>query len=252
MDIGLYAAVLWRFRWIVLLGMLLALLLTVLSVARFTSEGLQYRKAETWQAQTTLLLTQPGFPEGRALFPNRETEPGTEQERSKYSYTDPSRFASLTALYSQFAQSDEVRALVRREGAPVGSLVSAAPVIPPGSNAYTLLPVIALFGTGQSRSDALETTRLGSKAFMAFLDRKAREAEIPESQRVQVDVLAQPREAAVIEPRKKTLPIVVFLTVLTGTVGLVFVLENLRSRVRPVPDAAPGESAAVTDTRRSA
>ena len=78
---------------------------------------------------------------------------------------------------------------------------------------------------------------------MAFLDRKAREAEIPESQRVQVDVLAQPRGAVVIEPRKKTLPIVAFLTVITGTIGLVFVLENLRSRVRPVPDAAAGESA---------
>ena len=86
---------------------------------------------------------------------------------------------------------------------------------------------------------------------MAFLDRKAREAEIPDSQRVQVEVLARPRGAVVIEPRKKTLPIVVFLTVLTGTVGLVFVLENLRSRVRPVPDAASGESA-VTDARRSA
>ena len=176
----------------------------------------------------------------------------TKGERSKYSYSDPGRFASLTALYSQFAQSDEVRALVRREGAPLGSSVSAAPVIPEGSSAYTLLPVIALFGTAQSRSDAVETTRLGTEAFMAFLDRKAREAEIPDSQRVQVDVLARPRGAVVVEPRKKTLPIVVFLTVLTGTVGLVFVLENLRSRVRPVPDVASGESAAVTDARRTA
>lgn len=247
MDLGLYASVLWRFRWIVVLGTLLAVVLTVLTVAKVTSDGLAYRKAETWQAQTTLLLTQPGFPEGRALFPN--TEKG---ERSKYSYSDPGRFASLTALYSQFAQSDEVRALVRREGAPPGSSVSAAPVIPEGSSAYTLLPVIALFGNAQSRSDAVETTRLGTEAFMAFLDRKAREAEIPESQRVQVDVLAQPRGAVVVEPRKKTLPIVVFLTMITGTVGLVFVLENLRSRVRPVPDVAPGESASVTDARRTA
>ena len=80
---------------------------TVLSVAKVTSDGLEYRKAQTWQAQTTLLLTQPGFPEGRALFPNAEEE----GVRSKYSYTDPGRFTSLTALYSQFAQSDEVRAL---------------------------------------------------------------------------------------------------------------------------------------------
>ena len=248
MDLGLYATVLWRFRWIVVLGTLLAVALTVLTVAKVTSDGLAYRKAETWQAQTTLLLTQPGFPEGRALFPNSKTQ----GERSKYSYSDPTRFASLTALYSQFAQSDEVRALVRREGSPPGSSVSAAPVIPPGSSAYTLLPVIALFGTAQSRSDAVETTRLASDAFMAFLDRKAREAEIPESQRVQVEVLAQPRGAVVVEPRKKTLPIVVLLTVLTGTMCLVFVLENLRSRVRPVPDVAPGESASVTDARRTA
>src|SRR5215204_2210079 len=248
MDLGLYASVLWRFRWIVILGTLLAILLTVLSVAKITSNGLEYRKAQTWQAQTTLLLTQPGFPEGRALFPNAEKE----GVRSKYSYTDPGRFTSLTALYSQFAQSDEVRALVRREGAPRGSSVSAAPVIPPGSNPYALMPVIALFGQAQSRSDAVVTTLVGTDAFMAFLERKAREAEIPESQRVQVDVLAQPRGAVVIEPRKKTLPIVVFLTVITGTIGLVFVLENLRSRVRPVPDAAAGESAAVTDARRTA
>ena len=85
---------------------------------------------------------------------------------------------------------------------------------------------------------------------MAFLDRKrarrrSRRASASKS------TYSQQRGAVVIEPRK-TLPIVVFLTVITGTVGLVFVLENLRSRVRPVPDAAPGESAAVTDTRRTA
>ena len=160
--------------------------------------GLEYRKAQTWQAQTTLLLTQPGFPEGRALFPNSETQ----GERSKYSYSDPSRFVSLTGLYSQFAQSDEVRALVRREGAPRGSTVSAAPVdaarVPtpccPSSHCLAQLNRVVM----QSR-------RLGSEreAFMQFLDRKTREAEIPKSQRVQVDVLAQPRGAVVDRAAKE-------------------------------------------------
>jgi hypothetical protein len=248
MDLALYGSVLWRFRLIVFLGVLLAVALTVLSVAKVTSSGLEYREHETWQAESTLLLTQPGFPEGRALFPNPEAN----GPQSKYSYADAGRFASLTALYSQFAQSDEVRALVRREGAPPGSSVSAAPVIPAGSNAYTLLPVIALFGTGQSRGAAVETAQLGTQAFIGFLERNQREAEIPDSQRVHVEVLARPREAVVIEPRKKTLPIVVFLTVLTGTVSLAFLLENLRSRVRPVPDVASRESTAVTDARRTA
>ena len=198
MDLGLYASVLWRFRWIVILGMLLAVVLTVLSVAKVTSDGLEYRKAETWQAQTTLLLTQPGFPEGRALFPNSETQ----GERSKYSYSDPNRFVSLTALYSQFAQSDEVRAFVRREGAPPGSTVSAAPVIPKARVHTPCCP--SSHCLAQLNRVVMQSRRRGSEPGLhAFLDRKTREAEIPESQRVQVDVLAQPRGAVVDRAAKE-------------------------------------------------
>ena len=139
MDLGLYASVLWRFRWIVVLGTLLAVSLTVLSVAKVTSNGLTYQGRRRGRPRR-LLLTQPGFPEGRALFPDPEKE-GSAQVLLH----DPGRFASLTALYSQFAQSDEVRALVRREGASriVGF---GSPGDPGSSNPYALLPVIALFG----------------------------------------------------------------------------------------------------------
>lgn len=249
MDLPLYGRVLWRFRWIVVIGVFLAVFLAVLSIAKITPKGLEYRKNEVWQAQASLLLTQPGFPEGRALFP----DPRSDRSRSNFSYADATRFASLTALYSQFAQSDEVNALMKREGAPPGSTVSAAPLIPPGANAYTVLPVISLFGNAYTARDALKTARLGTQAFIQFLERNQREARIPQSQRVHVEVLARPREAAVLEPRKKTLPIVILLTVLTATVSLAFVLENVRPRARPVPEvASPGDSAAVADARRTA
>ncbi len=70
MDLALYGRVLWRFKWLVLLGLLLALALTVFSVAKVDGKGhLQYRKQEVWQGEADVLLTQGGFPEGRALFP---------------------------------------------------------------------------------------------------------------------------------------------------------------------------------------
>lgn len=232
-----------------LTGVFLAVFLATLSVAKITPKGLEYRKNEVWKAEARLLLTQPGFPEGRALFP----DPTKSTSRSKFSYADATRFASLTALYSQFAESDEVNALVRREGAPPGSAVSATPLIPAGANAYTVLPVISLFGAAYTAGDAIETARLGTRAFIEFLERNQREAAIPRSDRVQVKVIGRPREASVAEPRKKTLPIVILLTVLTATVSLAFVLENVRPRVRPVPDvASPGDSAAVADARRTA
>ena len=40
--------------------------------------------------------------------------------------------------------------------------------------------------------------------------------------------------AALVAPRKLTRPIFIFLAVMIAALGLAFVLENLRPRVRPV------------------
>jgi hypothetical protein len=54
--------------------------------------------------------------------------------------------------------------------------------------------------------------------------------------RVRVEVVRQPQVPTLLVPRKKTRPIIVFLTVAIATFGLAFILENLRPRVRVVPD----------------
>ena len=51
----------------------------------------------------------------------------------------------------------------------------------------------------------------------------------------------------VVEPRKKTLAVVVFVALMVATVGLAFILENLRPRVRAVAPAAPAFRADVDD-----
>ncbi len=43
----------------------------------------------------------------------------------------------------------------------------------------------------------------------------------------------RPRGAEIFRPRSKTMPIVIFLAVMFATVGLAFLLENLRPRARP-------------------
>ena len=52
--------------------------------------------------------------------------------------------------------------------------------------------------------------------------------------------------------RSKTLPGVIFITVMAATFGLVFVLENLRPRVRTIPQADTAENAPATTPRLSA
>ena len=47
----------------------------------------------------------------------------------------------------------------------------------------------------------------------------------------------RPRGAEIFQPRSKTMPIVIFLAVMFATVGLAFLLENLR------PPCAAGRAA---------
>jgi capsular polysaccharide biosynthesis protein len=49
-------------------------------------------------------------------------------------------------------------------------------------------------------------------------------------------VITKADPPVLVKGRSKTLPVVVFVTVLLGVVGLVFMLENLRPRIRPVDD----------------
>ena len=61
----------------------------------------------------------------------------------------------------------------------------------------------------------------------------------------------RPRGAEIFQPRSKTMPIVIFLAVMFATVGLAFLLENLRP---PCASARAGRGRAPTSTaqRRTA
>jgi hypothetical protein len=232
MDISLYGRVLWRFRWLVAFGLLLATVLAVLSVAKVSQTGLTYRKPELWQSSSTVLLTQKGFPWGYSSLP--PSQQGSSQ------FGGPSWLAGLTELYAQFANSDQVRAQMLRDGASPTWKLTAAPVIPSGSS--SALPVVQLVGLAFSPKDAVRATLVGRSAFMQYVKGQQGLAAIPNSDRVDLQVLQNTTPPIVIQPRKKTLPIVIFVAVMTATIGLAFILENARPRVTPVTTLPAPES----------
>ncbi len=227
MDLSLYGRVIWRFRWLVAFGLILAILLSVLSIAKVSSHGLSYRKQEVWQSSTTVLLTQRGFPWGRAVVP--PTAAGATG--------GPGWLSGLTELYAQFANSDRVKSLMLRDGASKNWSVTAAPVIPSGSS--SALPVIALAGLAYTPGGAVQATIVGRTAFLQYVKSQQAQAAIPNSERVDLQVLQNVTPPVVVQPRKKTLPIVIFLAVISAAIGLAFILENARPRVKPVALAAP-------------
>jgi hypothetical protein len=228
MDLALHARVMWRFRLVIVAGLALAASLSILTVFKVRFDGatprVTYRQQEVWQGYTTLLVTPKGFPYGRTNIDENE---------------DPSRYGSLAVIYARLATSDPVRRIMVRNGPIRGlidaSFVSATPMNPQGPP----LPMITVSGTGPTAAAAGKLATRTAAAFLTYLSRQQEENAIPPDRRVRVEIVNRHQVPLLLEGRTKTLPIVIFLTVMLAAVGLAFILENLRPRVAAVPVAEP-------------
>jgi hypothetical protein len=254
MNLQLYMRVLWRFRLIVAVGVVLGAILAFLSYAKpsfhGTSASLEYRTNEFWEGDTILLVSQHGFPWGRSTLPFQSENVGG-QETAVPEFADPSRLSSLALLYAQLANSDQVRLLMLKQG-PIRGKVVATPILasPDGSNGN--LPMINIAATSTSPTEAKSLSWRAATAVRTFLKQQQDAAKIPPSQRIIVETVQQPLQATLVRPRKMTLPIMIFGTILLASCGLALVLENLRPRLRVAPPVGAGGSRAPRDVRKSA
>ena len=244
MDFQLYARVLWRFRLLVLLGLILALSLATASFVRIGPSGVKYRETELWSSTTRVLITQEGFPEGRLYgqTPSAAAEP-------QASLVDPGRFNNLAVLYSELATSDQVRGLMRRDG-PLRGRVIATPVVA-GGEFRTQLPMIDLTAISTSPRGAILLARRAAAALKTYIRDEQSASNVPETDRAIIAPVVRPATAEIFRPRSKTMPIVVFLAVMVLTVGLALLLENLRPR-GPGANAATEPELSRQPTRRTA
>lgn len=250
MDLRLFGRVLRRFKYVVSAGFVVAVLLSVLTIAKIDlSHGMPHlaaRKPPVYQSSATLLLTQPGFPWGSAVQQYSTGRGGP------VPVGDMGRLTALANLYVQIANSDMIKALVVRR-APYGGTISATQNYA-FTPAYTSspLPMITISGTGITRANAVATAQAGVDALNGYLSQQQSAAGISDAQRVVFQELTRPRKTRVVNPIKKTLPVVVFLTVMLAVVGLSFVLENLRPQVPQAVALRPETEPATGSARRSA
>lgn len=243
MDLQLYVRVIWRFKLLVLTGLLLAIGLALLSMVRVSSDGLQYRESELWASSTRLLVTQRGFPWGRAVADEAVIEEQAEQLGLRFA--NPDRFISLAFLYAELATSDPVRQIIREDGPINGQLFAGAVV-----QQNVTLPLVDIEAVATDRTRAITLSRRATAAFETYLRRQQDANDVPAADRVLVQVLSRTRGARLFQGRSTTLPIIVFLTVMISAIGLAFILENMRPRVKPVAD--PVESGRPDAARRPA
>jgi hypothetical protein len=247
-DFQLYGRVLWRFRLLVLLGLVLATALAILSIVKVSADGVTYRQTQLWSTDLRLLVTQKGFPEGR-LYAQKPNQPGetsgstTEEEEDATPVADPARFNTLAILYAELATSDPVRQLMIRDPALRRQILRGQVVATPLRDAESgvLLPLIDLIAIADSPRGAVQLALGSAKALNTYISGQQRANNVPAADRVVVQTIEQPRRVQLFQPRSKTMAIVVFLAVMFATVGLAFVLENARPRQPGVRESGDAE-----------
>ena len=255
MDIRLHFRVIWRFRFVVFLGLLVAIALTVLSVAKVSFANgpkLTYRQGEEWTSASTIWVTQSGFPLGRSVYDKFFSSGSAATPTQIPQYSDPSRFSSLATIYVSLITSDSVLKLMAQNGPVDGSVTAAQPSLP--GNASITLPFVQVAGTASSPEKAIAVTNNATQSLIEYVRQQQKLNAIAANQRVVLQVVQQARSAVVSKPRKLTTPIVVFIACLMMTLGLAFLLENLRPRIRMIDTSTADDASAVTvpASRRSA
>ena len=222
MDLQLFARVLWRFRFLVVVGLGLALGLAFVLFVRVEYDDasgrptFSYREHEEWAATSTLLVTQRGFPWGRSILDTgtdeiTETTTSVESAKPSQQFADATRFSTLALLYARLATSASVRDLMLRDG-PVEGEIEANPVMIAETSSLTL-PLVELTAIADTPELALDLTRRATDAFDAFLSDRQAASAIPPAERVIVTVVDRSDEAELSQGRPLTLPLVAFLGV---------------------------------------
>lgn len=245
MDLGLFLRVVWRFRVLVAVGLALALALSFLSLVRVDfANGMKmsYREHEQWESLSTLFVTTPGFAFGSLKYGH-----STDPEKAAAA---AGQVTSRTALYMQLATTDQVLRLMARSGPIVGA-VQTYPVTATGDARGDMLPMITFSAVAPTPQGAHSLATRHVRAFLQFLRRDQIERRVPPNERVEIEVVREPQAPVLLQPRKRTRPIIVFLTVAIATIGLAFILENLRPRVRALT-VETGQSRPAERPRRSA
>jgi hypothetical protein len=218
MDLSLHLQVIWRFRIVLFVGLVVAVFLTLLAG---TKAG-----AKTWKSEATLFVTQPGFPWGRTVI---QYLPGNAATgKPSIPTADPQRLSSLTALYAQLATSEPVAPWLKGVELRHEQLtVTAVPA--PQYSTPTLLPLLQIDATAPSKARAIALANRASTSFRTWLAQQQATAEIPDTERVVVEPISHADNAKRVGGSGKTLPVIVFLAVLAATIGVIFVLENMRT-----------------------
>jgi hypothetical protein len=230
MDIRYHLGIIWRWRALLVVGLLVAVAVSYLVTFKPGLGKPEWRSAATYTSTSRTAVTQPGFPWGRATLPGADpNQPITPDGARLRSFAPPQRFTDLAVVYAYLAQSDQVRSLISPR--PFAQQINVATVPNPATG--DPLPIIEVATTANSSAGAQKLNMATIRALRAYLARNVRENNVPLEDRATLEVLNPPTPGFLVAGRSLTLSVIAGLLALVATFVAIYVLENLYPGSRP-------------------
>ena len=245
MDIPLYGRALWTYKWLLLAGIVVAVLASLMSGYRLEGSKLTSRAVESYTSSTTVLLSNGQTSLFQAKAPGEAIEQGQSAPQRRdlsatailYAYLisgDVIRSATEDAV-GTFASDEAVTAVQRTTQPPTSELT-------PGR---FNLPVVSVIGTAATAERAEQISRAATEAFESYVSQQQDSAQVPADQRVSLNTL----NIGSAERVDTGNPLIGVVVVGAGTlaifIALIFVLYNARMR-----RAADEQGGAAGDARQ--
>ena len=249
MDIRFHLGILWRWKWVLAGGLVLATAAAFLSTFKPSSSGVEWRAEPTYQSFARVMVTQPGFPLGRATLPGADPTTQLELPKPKERFAPPERFTGLAEMYAYVASSAQIRDLITPK--PLEDQISVVPALGSQGDA---LPLLEVTTTGKTPKASEKVSAAVISALRKYLTTNGRRSNVPTDQQVHLVVLNPPKAGELIAGRSPTMVVMVWLLGAVLTFALVYVLENLypRKPVAAVPHAEDLEDGEQPKTNGSA
>jgi hypothetical protein len=257
-NLAAYIRPLRRFWWLVGAGVAVAAyvaLSSAYSVQLFPPK-LTSKATVTYTSSSRLLVTSQQQSHLRYQFSiygevplrNEEGELTGETETTLVNTSAPDLNTLVRAanLFPLLIESDQVAEHREREFGPLDGVVNAQGIYSFATGTrfeLSEIPVIQLVSIASTPEAAVELADKTAKAFVGWMREEQAADEIPPQDRIVVQQLAEPKGATASSDTSRTMPMLIFLVLVSAFVVLAILLDRLiLSRPRPAPaDVEPIE-----------
>jgi capsular polysaccharide biosynthesis protein len=233
MEIPRYLSVLWQYRVLLLIGVLISAGTGFFAAFTVSSEGIEPRGEKTYTASTAILLSNEEGSMFRTEVPGSAVEEGV---------TTPTRsdLAQAAVLYAYLISGKDILASVEGDIGALAegeSLSALRRTTQPGSSDQASgrlnLPIVEIYGQSSDPARAIAIAATANRMFLAYVEQEQEAHGVDPADRVVLDTISDP-EAVLDSGGNPLAPaLLVGLAVMMMFVVGVFVIDNIRTRRRP-------------------